>query len=95
MAAFFDRMEMGDEDAAKGNTKAAGNSWSIAKVLFGEKYNMLLEFEKLLHIDNATFGPFPKVALPLHEKSAKDGALCKVNKKRTRILSDSGIFWSR
>ena len=75
MAAFFDRMEMGDEDAAKGNTKAAGNSWSIAKVLFGEKYNMLLEFEKLLHIDNATFGPFPKFSHPLHEKSAKDGAV--------------------
>ena len=48
-----------------------------------------------MDINNAVFGPFPKVAHPLHEKSAKDGALCKLNKKRTGILSDSGIFWSK
>ena len=41
------------------------------------------------------FGPFPKVAHSLHEKSAKDGALCKRDKKRTGNLSVSGIFWSR
>ena len=27
------------------------------------------------------FGPFPKVAHSLHEKSAKDGVLCKRDKK--------------
>ena len=32
-------------------------------------------------IGDRVFGPFPKVAHPLHEKSAKDGALCKVKKK--------------
>ena len=46
-------------------------------------------------IGDHVFGPFPKVAHPLHEKSAKDGALCKRDKKRTGILSDSGILWSR
>lgn len=46
-------------------------------------------------IRDRVFGPFPKVAHPLHEKSAKDGALCKRDKKRTGNLSVSGIFWSR
>ena len=46
-------------------------------------------------IGNRVFGPFPKVAHPLHEKSAKDGALCKRDKKRTGNLSVSGFFWSR
>ncbi len=46
-------------------------------------------------IGDRVFGPFPKVAHPLHEKSAKDGALCKVNKKRTGNLSVSGDFWSK
>lgn len=32
------------------------------------------------------------VAHSLHEKSAKDGALCKLNKKRTGNLSISGFF---
>lgn len=44
---------------------------------------------------DSVFGPFPKVAHPLHEKSAKDGALCKRDKKRTGNLSVSGFFWSR
>ena len=38
------------------------------------------------------FGPFPKVAHPLHEKSAKDGALCKRDKKRTGNPKISGHF---
>ena len=38
------------------------------------------------------FGPFPKVAHPLHEKSAKDGALCKRDKKRTGNPKISGRF---
>ena len=41
------------------------------------------------------FGPFPKVEHPLHEKSAKDGTLCKRDKKRTGNLSVSGFLWSR
>ena len=53
------------------------------------------------------FGLFPKVAHPLHEKSAKDGALCKVNKKKNRnpfgfrhfLVEVTGFepatFWSR
>lgn len=43
----------------------------------------------------AVFGPFPKVAHSLHEKSAKDDALCKRDKKRTGNLLVSGVFWSR
>ena len=45
-------------------------------------------------IGDRVFGLFPKVAHLLHEKSAKDGALCKLNKRGAGILSDSGIFWS-
>ena len=37
-------------------------------------------------IGDCVFGPFPEVAHPLHEKSAKDGALCKRDKKRTGNL---------
>ena len=44
-------------------------------------------------IGDCVFGPFPEVAHPLHEKSAKDSALCKRDKKRTGNLSISGFFW--
>lgn len=40
----------------------------------------------------SVFGPFRMVAHSLHEKSAKDGALCKLNKKRAGNLSVSGFF---
>ena len=46
-------------------------------------------------IGERVFGPFPKVAHPLHEKSAKDGALCKRDKKEAGNLSVSGFFWSK
>jgi len=45
-------------------------------------------------IGDCVFGPFPEVAHPLHEKSAKDGALCKRDKKRTGNLSVSGFSGS-
>ena len=40
-----------------------------------------------LPIGDHVFGPFPKVAHPLHEKSAKDGALCKSDKKEPETLA--------
>ena len=44
-----------------------------------------------MEINNAVFGPFPKVAHSLHKKSANDGTLCKMNKK-TGNLTISGYF---
>lgn len=43
-------------------------------------------------IEDPVFGPFRMVAHPLHEKSVKDGVLCKRDKKRTGNLSVSGFF---
>ena len=53
------------------------------------------------------FGPFPKVAHPLHEKSAKDGAVLQKRQKKNRnpfrfrlfLVEVTGFepatFWSR
>ena len=58
-------------------------------------------------IENHIFGPFPKVAHPLHEKSAKDGAVLQKRQKKNRkpfgfrlfLVEVTGFepatFWSR
>lgn len=46
-------------------------------------------------IEDPVFGPFRMVAHSLHEKSVKDGVLCKRDKKEPETFRFPAFFWSR